>query len=152
MLNYFSHSFPTIFFWCTIYSFSIILVYKRFNFWYNLSKCPGAHQILHRGLKLNSKNLMGKYKKKLNSPGLVEFPPGSLAKLSRCLTRSIPLLIMFKKYRYSIKCNVTLTKIQSVREASHHLIFPRQQPNVLVTCLCLCVTIFMLLLWPNSKL
>ena len=41
-----------------------------------LSKCPGGHQILHRGLKLNSKNSVGKYKR-INSPGPVDFPPGS---------------------------------------------------------------------------
>ena len=38
-----------------------------------LSKCPGGYQILHRELQLNSKNSVGKYKKKLNLPQLVNF-------------------------------------------------------------------------------
>ena len=36
-------------------------------------KCPGGHQILLRGLKLNSKISARKYIKKLNSPGPVDF-------------------------------------------------------------------------------
>ena len=35
---------------------------------YTLSKCPGSHPILHRGLKLNSEISVGKYKK-LKSSG-----------------------------------------------------------------------------------
>ena len=42
----------------------------------NLSMCPGGHPILHRGLKLNSKISAGKYKKKSNSLGSVDFPLG----------------------------------------------------------------------------
>ena len=34
---------------------------------------------------------------------------------------------------------VTLVKIQSPKEASHHLNFDGQIPKVLFTCLCLCV-------------
>ena len=30
---------------------------------YTLSKCPGGHQILHRGLKINLKNSAVKYTK-----------------------------------------------------------------------------------------
>ena len=37
-----------------------------------LSKCPGGHPILHKGLKLNSKISAGKY-----SPGQVGFLQGS---------------------------------------------------------------------------
>ena len=37
-----------------------------------LSKCPGGHPILHKGLKLNSKISVGKY-----SPGQVGFLQGS---------------------------------------------------------------------------
>ena len=52
---------------------------------------------------------MGKYKKKGNPRGPVDFPPRSLSK------------ILFKKCRDSIKHVATLAKIQSTKEASHHL-------------------------------
>ena len=86
-----------------------------------LPKQPRGHHILHRGLKLNSKNSAREYRKKLNLSGPGDFPPGSQAKLSRRLPRSFPLPIMFKKYRDSMKPVITLTKIQSAREASDDL-------------------------------
>ena len=67
--------------------------------WYNclllntLSKCHGDHPILHRNLKLNSKISTGQYKQKLYLKN---------ADISCCYF-------------------VTLAKIQSAREASHHL-------------------------------
>ena len=43
---------------------------------YTLPKCPVGHQILYRGLKLDSKNSTMKYKK-IKSLGTVNFSPGS---------------------------------------------------------------------------
>ena len=51
-----------------------------------LSKCPGGHSILHRVFKLNSKKSAGKYKKNLNALGSIDFPAGSLTKISRINT------------------------------------------------------------------
>ena len=61
---------------------------------------PYGHQVLNQGLKLNSKNSVGKYENNLNSLGLVDFPPGDWAKISR--------------YLFPVK-------IQIAREASHDL-------------------------------
>ena len=74
-----------------------------------LSKCPSSHPVLHRRLKLNPNISAEKCKKKLNSPGPVDFPPGSSVK------------IMFKTCRNFIKSAVILAKIQIAREACHHL-------------------------------
>ena len=60
-------------------------------------------------LKLNIQRFQLGNIKKLNSPGAVDFPPGSKAK------------IMSKESRDSIKRVATLAKIQISREASHHL-------------------------------
>ena len=87
------------------------------NFPYTLSKCPGGYPILHRGLKLNSKNSAVNIKKK-NSPGTVDFPPRSYVKIFRYLPRSFSLSVMLKKYKYFTKRVITMTKIQSAR-ASH---------------------------------
>ena len=92
------------------FNFCVVLhpLICRIFVYYTLSKSPGGHPILHQGLKLNSKISAWKYKKKLNSPGSVDFPSGSYAK------------IMIKKCRDFIKRVATLAEIQSAREAFHH--------------------------------
>ena len=102
-----------------------------------LSKCPGGHSILHWRLKLNSKILAGKYKKK----NLTEVSSFSTGELSKCYV---------KKCRDSINRIVTLAKIQSAREASSN--FNEKLPNILLTCLCLCLRILWLLIWPSSNM
>ena len=77
---------------------------------YTLSKCPGGHPIFQRRLKLNLNISVGKYIKKINSPGLMGF---SLRSYTKC---------MFKKCRDSIKRVATLAKTENARKASHRLI------------------------------
>ena len=55
----------------------LFLPFPIFKMLHTLSKCPGGYQILHRGLKLNSRISSKKYKKKKNSPEPVDFPLGS---------------------------------------------------------------------------
>ena len=50
------------------------------NMFYTLTKCTGGHPILHRGLKLNSKILAGKCKKKKKITGASSFFTGELSK------------------------------------------------------------------------
>ena len=57
--------------------FPLILSHLGIPLFQTLPKWPCGHPILHRGLKLNSKNSARKYKKKLNSLVSVDFPPGS---------------------------------------------------------------------------
>ena len=70
---------------------------------------------MHRKLKLNSKNSVGKYKKKLNSLGPVDFLPRTKKKFPEYLPRSFLLLIMFKKQRFNNV--VSLAKSQSAKRA-----------------------------------
>ena len=44
-------------------SFTILDSVSVSSYIYTLSKCPGGYPILHGGLKWNSKNSAGKYKK-----------------------------------------------------------------------------------------
>ena len=75
---------------------------------YILSKCPSVNPILHRKLKLNSKISAGKYKK--NHRSHLIFPRGAKQKLCS------------KNAEISQNvCVVTLSKIQSAREAFCHL-------------------------------
>ena len=55
-----------------------LLIFK--NLPYTLSKCPGGHPVLHRGLKLNSK-ILAENLKMLTSPGPGHFHQGSKQKL-----------------------------------------------------------------------
>ena len=81
---------------------------------------------------------MWKYQNKLNSPGTVNYPPESWAK------------IMFNKSRVFIK-RVVKSKMQNAMEASHHL-------DLMENCETFYLHVFVfvsgslrLLLWPNSR-
>ena len=44
---------------------------------HTLTECPGGHSVLHWGLKLSSKNLVGKYKQNWTRQGQLIFHGGA---------------------------------------------------------------------------
>ena len=73
--------------------------------------CPSARwpSSFAPKIKTKLKDFSGERLEKINSPRSVDFSPGSYT------------IIIFNLRRGSIKHVVTLTKIQSAREASHYL-------------------------------
>ena len=84
----------------------LLLSLVNFPLWnqYTLSKYPGGHLILRRGLKLNPKNWARKNNN--NNKTSLEthvFHRGAKQKFPEYLSESFPLPIMFKKGKDSIK-------------------------------------------------
>ena len=92
---------------------------------YFLSKCPGGHPILHRGLKLNSKISAKKYKKiKLTEAS--RFSTGELSKNYVEKIQRFHKMCCYFGQNPKHKGNISPSN------------FDGQLPNILFTCLCLC--------------
>ena len=76
-----------------------------------LSKCPSGHQILHRRLKLNSRNSVEKYKNRKTHRDKLIFYRGAKQNF----------LDFYLDHFHSVKRGLTLARIQSTKEASHDL-------------------------------